>query len=92
MGLNPGDLLSVVPRDVLVKHVFADFAPIELLICSRVCHSWRTGFIESGLLPLPDRCELLDSIRSTGPLSLPPEVGSEATLGRTGWKANGSSK
>ncbi len=62
MGLNPGDLLSVVPRDVLVKHVFADFAPIELLICSRVCHSWRTGFIESGLLPLPDRCELLDSI------------------------------
>ena len=63
MGLNPGDLLSVVPRDVLVKHVFADFAPIELLICSRVCHSWRTVFIESGLLPLPDRCELLDSIQ-----------------------------
>ena len=63
MGVDPGDLLSLVPRDVLVKHVFADFAPIELLICSRVCHSWRTVFIESGLLPLPDRCELLDSIR-----------------------------
>ena len=63
MGVGPGDLLSLVPRDVLVNHVFADFAPIELLICSRVCHSWRTVFIESGLLPLPDRCELLDSIR-----------------------------
>ena len=63
MGVDPGDLLSLVPRDVLVKHVFADFAPIELLICSRVCHSWRTVFIESGLLPLPDRCELHDSIR-----------------------------
>ena len=63
MGVGPGDLLSLVPRDVLVNHVFADFAPIELLICSRVCRSWRTGFIESGLLPLPDRCELLDSIQ-----------------------------